>query len=262
VAGRELDPQDGHAMLLNQKLAEDLGVGLGDTLEIDLPNGKSTTWTIVGLVMDITDNQETAYVPRAELNRDMGILGRGYVAEIKAIDDSPAAQYTLVSDLRRSMDAAGLDIGYARAAIEDQEMAGAQFGVLTTVLMTVTVLMAVVGSIGLSGTLSINVIERRREIGVMRAVGASSADVSKIFIEEGLLLGLVSWALAVPLGLAVGRPFVQAIGETISFPGQYTLAVHGLWIWLGIVVTLSLVASWLPARRATQISVSESLAYE
>jgi len=130
------------------------------------------------------------------------------------------------------------------------------------VLMTVTVLMAVVGSIGLSGTLSINVIERRREIGVMRAVGASSADVARIFMGEGLLLGLVSWAIAVPLGMLAGRPFVKAIGEVIEFPGQYSLDLQGLWVWLGIVVVLSLVASWLPARRATQISVSQSLAYE
>lgn len=262
VAGRSLMEQDGHALLLNQKLAEDLELGVGDIIDIDLPNGKTTRWTIVGLVLDISDNQETAYVQRDMLNRDMGILGRGYVAEIKAIDDTPAAQYALVSDMRKSMQAAGVEIGYARAATEDQEMAEGQFTVLTTVLMTVTVLMAVVGSIGLSGTLSINVIERRREIGVMRAVGASSADVAKIFMGEGLLLGLLSWAVAVPLGLLVGKPFVQAIGEVITFPGQYSLAVQGLWIWLGIVVVLSLVASWLPARRATQISVSDSLAYE
>ncbi len=262
VAGRGLVEQDGHALVLNQKLAEDLGLDVGDPIEIDLPNGKTTRWTIVGLVIDITGNQETAYVQRDLLNRDMGILGRGYVAEIKAIDDSPAAQYALVSDLRRSMQAAGVDIGYARAATEDREMAEAQFTVLTTVLMTVTVLMAIVGSIGLSGTLSINVIERRREIGVMRAVGASSADVARIFMGEGLLLGLLSWAIAVPLGLIVGKPFVKAIGEVIEFPGQYSLALQGLWIWLAIVIVLSLLASWLPARRATQISVNESLAYE
>jgi ABC-type lipoprotein release transport system permease subunit len=66
----------------------------------------------------------------------------------------------------------------------------------------------------------------------------------------------------VPIGLLAGKPFVNAIGELIDFPGQYSPAVHGLWIWLAIVLILSIVASWLPARRATQISVSQSLAYE
>ena len=262
TAGRELVEADGHALLLNQKMASDMGLSIGDQIEIDLPNGNSTSWTIVGLILDITGNQETAYVHRDLLNRDLNMMGRSYVAEVKAKDDSTEAQYALTKDLREFLDARGVDTSYARAAAEDREQAEAQFDILTTVLMTVTVLMAIVGSIGLSGTLSINVIERRREIGVMRAIGASSTDVALIFMGEGLLLGLVSWMIAVPLGLIVGRPFVKAIGDLLDFPGQYSFSMHGLWIWLGIVVTLSLLASWLPARRSTQISVSQSLAYE
>jgi putative ABC transport system permease protein len=79
--------------------------------------------------------------------------------------------------------------------------------------MMMTILMAVVGSMGLSGTLSINVIERRREIGVMRAVGASSRDVGLVFTGEGLMLGLTSWVLALPLGLSTAPPFVWLWGK-------------------------------------------------
>jgi putative ABC transport system permease protein len=93
-------------------------------------------------------------------------------------------------------------------------------------------------------------------------VGASSADVALIFMGEGLLLGLLSWAQAVPISLLVGRYFVAAIGDAIDFPAVYHPTPTGMWIWLGIVVVLSTLASWLPARRATQISVRESLAYE
>jgi putative ABC transport system permease protein len=128
--------------------------------------------------------------------------------------------------------------------------------------LIMTFLIAVVGSFGLSGTLSINVLERRREIGVMRALGASSGDVGFIFMGEGLLLGLVSWVLAMPLGVAAGPYFVAAISAAIDFQAVYHTYVPGLFIWLGLVVTLSLLASGLPARRATRISVRESLAYE
>jgi putative ABC transport system permease protein len=128
--------------------------------------------------------------------------------------------------------------------------------------MMMTILMAAVGSMGLSGTLSINVIERRREIGVMRAVGASSRDVGFVFIGEGLMLGLTSWLLALPIGLTAGPAFVLSLGEVIDFPAEYYPATHAVWIWLGIVLVLSIVASWVPARRATRISVNESLAYE
>ena len=83
-----------------------------------------------------------------------------------------------------------------------------------------------------------------------------------IFVGEGLVLGVLSWAQAVPLSLLAGRYFVAAIGQAIDFPAVYHPALYGVWIWLGIVFVLSLLASWLPARRATQISVRESLAYE
>jgi putative ABC transport system permease protein len=147
-------------------------------------------------------------------------------------------------------------------ATEDRNNASAKFSLLTQLLMMMTVLMAVVGSIGLSGTLFINVIERRREIGVMQAVGASSRDIGFIFTGEGLMLGLMSWIFALPIGLSVGPAFVLALGQVINFPAKYYPATHGVWIWLGIVIALSIIASWVPARRATRISVNESLAYE
>jgi putative ABC transport system permease protein len=156
----------------------------------------------------------------------------------------------------------GIDIGYSAVATEDRNNASAQFCILTQVLMMMTILMAVVGSMGLSGTLSINVIERRREIGVMRAVGASSRDVNSVFTGESLMLGLISWLLALPIGLSAGPTFVVTLGKVIDFPAEYYPATHGVWIWLGIVIVLSFIASWIPAHRATRISVNESLAYE
>jgi putative ABC transport system permease protein len=260
--GRNLQPQDGHALLLNQKLARDLGLTVGDEIELDLGEDGTSTWTIVGLIFDLINNQSTAYVHTDTLNLEMHQVGRASLARIRGVDGSPAAQTALVEDLRQRFEDLGVGLAVAQTSFEDQEAAEAQFSILTTILMTMTVVMAAVGSIGLSGTLSINVIERRREIGVMRAVGASSRDVGLVFMGEGLLLGVVSWAQAVPLSMLAGRPFVLAIGDIIQFPGRYQLAVSGFWVWLGIVLVLSLAASWLPARRATRISVNASLAYE
>ena len=262
TAGRNLDPEDGHALLLNQKLARDMELTLGDQIEIDLGDGNTSNWTIVGLIFDLINDQSTAYMHVDTLNEELHRVGRASIARIVSKDSTRETQDALVNDLEELFEAQGVGLAFVRASIEDQEQAEAQFSILTTILMVMTVVMAVVGSIGLSGTLSINVIERRREIGVMRAVGASSRDVGLIMVMEGLLLGITSWLIAVPLSMLVGRPFVNSIGDIIQFPGQYQLSVSGLFIWLLIVVVLSFLASWLPARRASQISVNESLAYE
>ena len=129
-------------------------------------------------------------------------------------------------------------------------------------LLIMTVLIAAVGGFGLSGTLSINVMERTREIGVMRAVGASSADIGRIFMGEGLLLGMISWLAAIPLSAVAGAQFVIALGQILDFPFEYLYSAQSIWLWFGIILVISISASWLPSRRATQISVRESLAYE
>jgi putative ABC transport system permease protein len=260
--GRELSDQDEHAILLNQKIAGDLGVEVGDQIELDFGARGESTWTVVGLIFDITDMQSTAYAHIHTIGQELNLVGRAYVAEIQLSGNGIANETAFVEDIEVFLEAHGIDVTYARTASQDRTEAESQFQIVTTVLMVMTILMAVVGSIGLSGTLSINVIERRREIGVMRAVGASSMDVAIIFIYEGLLLGLLSWVIATPVGFLLGSPFVRAIGAVFEVPMEHEFAFIGVWIWLIIVLVLSLVASWLPARRATRISVNESLAYE
>jgi len=262
TAGRNLDPRDDHAVLLNQKIARDLGLGLGQQIELDLGEAGTAQWTIVGLLFDLTGRQTTAYVMRDVLTLELGTIGRASVAEIRGEVKTLAMQEAIERDLRAYFEAQRIGVSFTETAIQSQQQASAQFSILTTMLLIMTVLIAIVGSIGLSGTLSINVLERRREIGVMRAVGASSLDVAVIFMGEGLLLGIVSWVLAAPLSLLAGRYFVAALGQLVNFPVAYSYSFTGLWLWLGIVVVLSLLASWLPARRAAQISVRESLAYE
>jgi putative ABC transport system permease protein len=112
-------------------------------------------------------------------------------------------------------------------------------------------------------TMSINVVERGREIGVMRATGAESSTIAGIFVVEGVLLGIVSWALAAPLSYPGARAFSDVIGVTLMhFPLDFSYSVFALLLWLTIVVVLSALASLWPALGATRISVRESLAYE
>ncbi len=263
TAGRNLAPADGHALLLNQKLARKMGLTVGDLMVVKLGDKGESTWTIVGLIFDLAGrDQNTAYLYRDVIGPELGLVGRASVAEIRSTASTLTVHQQLEKDLRDYFKAQGIALSFSDTALEEKEQANSQFSILTTLLLIMTFLIAVVGSMGLSGTLSINVLERRREIGVMRAVGASSVDVAFIFMGEGLLLGIISWLIAIPLSGLAGRWFVETLGVVIDFPAVYHYSLTSVWIWLAIVITLSLLASWLPARRATQISVRESLAYE
>ena len=137
------------------------------------------------------------------------------------------------------------------------------FDILVMLLTVVGGLLVIVGSLGLAGAMSLNVLERRREIGVMRAIGASNRTVARIVVVEGLTVGLLSWLLgallAVPLGWALGNLIGVAFMQS---PLAWTFSIAGVLLWLALVVVLSVVASVLPARGAWRLSVREVLAYE
>ena len=128
-------------------------------------------------------------------------------------------------------------------------------------LLGLASIMASVGGVGLMGSLSISVVERTKEIGVMRAIGARTQTMMGMFILEGVLQGLFSWVIVVPLSFILGKPLANALGQTmleVNLDYQYNF--QAIFIWLLIILIISIVASIIPARNATQITVRESLA--
>jgi putative ABC transport system permease protein len=257
-------PAEERYLLLHQNLADDLGLVPGDEIEIDLGSDKVATWIVAGLVQDLTPDGNTIYMYADVLNQELNQVGRASVAEIKLNLPVQTLENHLsaIHDLEEFLNSEGLELASTTSSIQDQQQFSAQLSIIITLLLIMAVLVALVGSVGLLGTLSINVIERIREIGVMRVVGASSGDLAWIFITEGILIGLISWAFAVPVSVLITGFAVSALGGVIGVSVQYFYSVPGIFIWLMIVSILSLLASWLPAMHATRISIARSLAYE
>jgi putative ABC transport system permease protein len=112
------------------------------------------------------------------------------------------------------------------------------------------------------GSLGISVVERTREIGVMRAIGARSPAIMGLFVMEGVLQGVLSWLMAIPIAFVVSQPLARLLGQTmIEIELDYAFSGTAVVIWLLVIIVISLLASILPARQAIRISVRESLAY-
>jgi putative ABC transport system permease protein len=111
--------------------------------------------------------------------------------------------------------------------------------------------------------MSLGVLERTREIGVMRAIGAGHRSILAMIQVEGLVIALLSWALAIPLSAPVSVVLARAFGR-IMFPvgARLTPPISGIVQWLAVAIAVSLIACLWPAFRATRISVSRALAYE
>ena len=125
------------------------------------------------------------------------------------------------------------------------------------------ILMAAVGGLGLMGTMSLNVLERTREIGVMRAIGASNGALRGIVMVEGMTIGLISWLVGVLVAIPLGQLLSAALGAVIfQMPLHYVVAPDGIVIWLVVVVVVSTLATLLPAHNASRLTVRQVLAYE
>jgi len=156
-----------------------------------------------------------------------------------------------------------MKVSYSQTGHDVQEDSRSVFEIIAILLLAMSILAAVVGGIGLMGTMSINVLERRREIGMMRATGATSPVVAGIFIFEGVLIGVLSWVLAAPLSYPAARLFGRVVGDTLLNADLYfRYSVTGTLAWLVIVVLVATLASLWPALQATRVSVREALAYE
>jgi putative ABC transport system permease protein len=111
--------------------------------------------------------------------------------------------------------------------------------------------------------MSMNVLERSREIGVLRAVGASNAAVLRLVIVEGMIIGLISWILAFLLSIPITLVLNAGVGAAIlTTPLDFTFGLNGLVLWLGVVTVIAALASALPALNAMRLTVREVLAYE
>jgi putative ABC transport system permease protein len=144
-----------------------------------------------------------------------------------------------------------IGVGVSTVATINNERveAEATFDVIVSLLLVMAILLALVGGLGLMGTMSINVLERTREIGVLRAIGAPNRGVSQVFIVEGVVIGLLSWLMGALLSIPMSQGLDQAVGQAVmGVPLTYAYSMPGLWLWLFIVIILSILASIIPQR--------------
>ena len=265
-AGRWLQPGDTHAVVLNQKLAQAIGVSVGERVTLHHGAKKESDWLVVGLLFDpVLDN--SALVPRDVLLKEVDSVNRANTIWIQTVQGDAASEMAVARELREYLEQkkqklyAGSIFGRDTAS-QIIKSALDQFAIIVTLLATMAVVIGSVGSIALGGVLSLNMLDRRREIGVMRAIGASSEDVAGLCIGEGLILGWLSWLIAVPLSIPAGKFLAQSLGSVMGGELVYQFTPAGLLTWLVIITLLSAAASWFPAQGATRISVREALAYE
>ena len=203
------------------------------------------------------------YAPYEYISEQQNLVRRAYSYRLVADRHDRAYQEALAKRTAESFRDWGFHVREVQPGLSTLDDASESLDILVTFLLIMALLTAVVGAMGLTGTMSMNVLERTREIGVMRAIGATDGAVMRMVIIEGALIGLISWVLAVLLSFPITYLLATIVSLAIfNTPIAIIFTPIGYIIWVAVVLVLSAVSSVLPARNAARLTIREVLAYE
>jgi len=259
VRGRGLLPDDVDGLIVNDSLAAQRpGLAVGSELRLQMgPQEKA--WTVVGIARE-PFTPPTAYVPLAYFER-AGHAGTVNAVRLALAETDREAIEVLAADLERNLEREGVR-ARGRQSTGDSRFAFDQhFVMFYDCLLAIAALLLAVAAAGLGATLVLGLHERRRELGVLRVLGASSRSVALLVLVEACSIAVAGWGVAV----VVATPLMRAAGDLLLARGFGTemlfVAQPGArLLWLGAALAVAVVASLLPAWRASRLSVREMLA--
>jgi putative ABC transport system permease protein len=262
IRGRWLWPNDENAIVLSSGILEnEPDVEIGDDIVLRL-KGRDTVWHVVGEVATIGSAPwaYTTYDYFGRANREVGATANLYV---RTEPRTAETQQRVAEALDEHFSRLGINVIGTETGSSIRAQQAVFINVIVGVLLAMSVLMAIVGGLGLMGTMSLNVLERIREIGVMRAIGASDGKVLQVVMVEGIALGTISWVLGTLFSFPISKLLSDQVGILLfSFPLSFRFAPSGAILWLVISLSLAALASFLPAWRASRVTVRDVLAYE
>ncbi len=257
--GRWLRPEDSNSVVINTALQRDQpSIQVGDTIAVTV-EGQTTEVQVVGLFEEMA-GQAGIYMT---LPAYATLVGDGDGVNSVWITTGAKDKDAVVKVLEQQYAGAGMVVTASYTFEEWRSFLAFHFNIITVFLMVMAVILAAVGGLGLMGTMGINVIERMREIGVLRAVGASNRAILRLIVSEGLVIGLIGWLVGSAAAVLPGKHLSDAVGETfLNVPLLYTFSFGGVVLWMVIALILAALASLIPAYRASRMSVRDVLAYE
>lgn len=260
-------------VIISQALADAQGYRVGDRLPLasTQPGGASNDYEITG-ILELPARMAGGPIPPEFIGAawqtlatldgqtlDTRPLPQGYFVTTTLTDATPADIDRVIDQINEVM----LDNGIPFQAfnfVQLVEDISTAFLTIQVILQMVAGLIALVGALGLLTTLSMSVFERQKEIGVMRSIGASSGTVAVQFLTEGMVVGLISWVVGLPLAYLIEVGLLEVTGFSETFPATFPLsaAIIGL---VGMIIITTIASLW-PSLAAARKTVSDILRYQ
>jgi putative ABC transport system permease protein len=236
--------------------ADEKDLAVGDTLKLEGPSGNRMA-RIAGIVETVVFGGQTVGMSLKTMERVYGVSGDSELA-LRATSEADRQVLRRRVQAIVSRDYPNLSVLSNDELKDDVEaQVNEQFGIFYAIVGV-----AIFASLfGIINTLTMSVIERTREIGVLRALGASRWQVRRSIADESLVIGLIGALLGIAVGAGLGAALLQ--GLSAGVPGVVYRPPVSTMVWVGVAgLALGLIASIIPARRAARLDVIRAISYE
>lgn len=258
TVGRWLQQGDNDSIVLNHMaaaLVPDAKIGDPITLSVE---GKQHTWKLAGIMKEL-GSPAAAYITDVNFEQTVGKPKQARSLRIAADAADDVMKKQIVDNVQVGLDQINAGIEIAVTDFQLRSAVDEHMTILIFSLITLAILMAVVGILGLTSSISTSVIERTREIGVMKTIGGTPRMIQRNVVSEGVFIGLLSWFIAVVASLPLSY-FIGFMVGTMAFrsPLPLSLSPLAMLIWFLILLFGSAAASYFPAWRASKQTIRET----
>lgn len=249
------------AVVNNQALSFFSSAKIGGVLDVTV-RGRPVSLRLAGIVQEHLAGA-TIYLTSEEYAREFGHPGFTGGLRLDLDDKSEDSEIKVMAAVERSLEEGGVKVAGSTSRSQlGRALAGHLF-ILIFILIVMSILMALVGIFGLGSAMVASVLERRRELAVLRAIGASNAQVLLTVICEGVFIGFLSVLAAAVLSVPVTMLVANLVGAAMLGPSQgVVVSATAIPIWLAVVLLCTILASEYPARKALKMTIREALAYQ
>lgn len=260
--GNWLSDDNADDVVLNQMARSLLpGIGIGDHISLSIDNTPHQ-WRVAGFVEDVA-SPATAFVPLNSYRRVTHTANLSNMIRISYDNRSFENARRKTKEIENLLSRENISVAQSLPVSLLHNAMAEHMGVLVNSLLAISILMGLVGALGLMSAMGMNVIERTREIGILRAIGAQPKKIRNLVINEGLLVGIISILLAFSLSLPLSYCIGRLIGDmAFRTPLPLTVSSAAIMIWVMIILVGSIAATIYPAGRAAKITIREALSYE
>ncbi|HVP69053.1 MAG TPA: ABC transporter permease [Anaeromyxobacteraceae bacterium] len=247
---------DGTSAVIGSVLADDLGIAVGDKLRLATPEGRGDTFVVEG-IFDLGNrdvNQRWVLVPLRSAQAILDLPGGATTIEVRVADVFAAERIARQIERDHGL---GAD---SWMKLNEQLLVALRSQSASSYLIQALVVVAV--ALGIASVLGVSVIQKSREIGILRATGTSTRRIQRIFLLEGAVVG----AAGSVFGGLVGTSFAVAFANLAKSPtGEPVFPVDltpGLFLAaFAIAIATGTLAAWFPASRAARLDPAEVIRY-